>query len=234
MTSLLSLAEAFSSDIDVWGVEYPGHGIQWQRSLHRELGPMLDDLSSVVDALDETPLVLLGYSMGAHLSHRLALLRPQRIHGLVLLSSPSPHYLDVPDDALQSDDNSLTAYMRKLGGIPSSVIEHEGLMSLFRPVIRADLSLCRELASSAIQAMKTPVSCPVLALQGNNDPVLKGNSMHQWLGLTSDSTGKNGFRCYDGGHFFHRGRESMLATDIEKWIRHHVLFHHERILHHFH
>lgn len=232
VTSLLSLAEAFSSDIDVWGVEYPGHGMQWQRPLHRELGPMMDDLCNAIDALDDTPLVLLGYSMGAQLSHRLALCRPQRIHGLVLLSAPSPHYLDVPDEALQANDESLTAYMRKLGGIPSSVIEHEGLMSLFRPVIRADLSLCRELATSAIQTIKTRVSCPVLALQGNHDPVLKGSSMHQWLGLTSGSPGKNGFRCYDGGHFFHVGRESVLATDVEKWIRHHVLPHYESALYH--
>ncbi|MDO5056368.1 MAG: alpha/beta fold hydrolase [Lautropia sp.] len=223
VTSLLPLATAFADDIDTWGIEYPGHGMQWQRPLHHTLQPMLDDLLESIDVLDDIPLVLLGYSMGAQLCHRLAQLRPHSIRGLVLLSARPPQDPDLSRPSREVGDEELTVRLQKLGGMPAGVLAHEGLMSLFLPVIRADLAICAELGHSGIRAARTPLDCPVLALQGNHDPMLQDTSMHQWLGLAPGLSGRNAFRSYEGGHFFHSGRERQLATDIETWIRSHVL-----------
>ena len=108
VTSLLPLATAFPDDIDIWGIEYPGHGMQWQRPLHRELQPMLDDLLDSIDTLDDVPLVLLGYSMGAQLCHRLALLRPHRVRGLVVLSARPPQDPDLSHMPREAADEELT------------------------------------------------------------------------------------------------------------------------------
>lgn len=222
VTSLLSLAGAFADDVDVWGLEYPGHGVQWQRPLHRGMQPMIRDLIDSVEALTDMPLVLLGYSMGAHLGHRIALARPDLVHGLVIISARPPQDPDLSHTALDASDDELTARLKALGGLPDGVLSHPGLMSLFLPVMRADLSICAELGYSGIHAARKPLVCPVMALQGNSDPICTGSGMHPWLGLSASGE-RNAFRSYDAGHFLHAGRERQIACDIDGWVRSSVL-----------
>lgn len=222
VTSLLPLAGAFPDDVDVWGVEYPGHGVQWQRPLHRGMQPMIRDLMVSVEALGDMPLVLLGYSMGAHLAHRITLARPDLVRGLVIISARPPQDPELSHTTRDASDDELTARLKALGGLPDGVLSHPGLMSLFMPVMRADLSICAELGYSGILAARQPLSCPVMALQGDSDPICTGTGMHPWLGLSASGY-RNAFRSYDAGHFLHVGREPRIAADVDGWIRGSVL-----------
>lgn len=218
ITSLLTLARAFGDDVEVWGVEYPGHGMQWQRPLHHQLAPMLDDLLTAIDALSGPPLILLGYSMGAYLCHRLAQQRAEAIDGLVLLSARPPQDPDLSWSRHDISDKQLLERLRSLGGLPEDILAHQGLMALFMPVMRADLAICAELAHSGIRAAAHRISCPLLTLQGSRDQLLHGTSMHPWQSVSTRAPKHSASRVYDGGHFFHWGQEQLLAADIRAWM----------------
>jgi len=219
ITSLLSLAEAFPGWIDVWGAEYPGRGMRWQRPLLDAIAPLLDDLLPGLARLSDLPVALLGYSMGAHVAYRLAL----KAHaegiatplGLVAVSARPPHRqaTDWPDSASQSDE-ALLARLRSLGGIPGEILNNRVLMQTFMPVVRADLGLCTDMNGFA----PTLLPCPVLALHGGQDRLLADAQVPRWLEVAGGRPAQSRARAYAGGHFFHKGVELQLAEDIAGWL----------------
>jgi surfactin synthase thioesterase subunit len=218
VTALRGLAQALGPGIEVWGLEYPGRGLQWRSPCQTRLAPLLENLLACVDALGGPPLVLLGYSMGAHLAYRIALSRPASVAALILLSARPPGHSGL--DWLQHgmDDEALTQRLGSLGGIPPEVLANRVLMEGILPVMRADLSVCADLARQEPAATRLRLMCPLLALQGTQDRLLACTSMQEWLQVPQCQPELSRAMCYPGGHFFHRGIEARVATDIRDWL----------------
>jgi len=72
--------------------DYRGHGESSGRFENYVIGSWRDDALAVVDRLTEGPQVLVGSSMGAWIALLVALARPHRIAGLVLVA-PAPDFV---------------------------------------------------------------------------------------------------------------------------------------------
>jgi pimeloyl-ACP methyl ester carboxylesterase len=73
--------------------DYFGHGESSGEFGQGTIGRWRSDALAVVDRLSEGPLVLVGSSMGGWMALLVALARPERVKGLVLLA-PAPDFTD--------------------------------------------------------------------------------------------------------------------------------------------
>ena len=80
--------------------DYSGHGASEGRFVDGSIGQWRDDALAVLDALTTGPQVIVGSSMGGWIALLLALARPERMRGLVLLA-PAPDFTQaIWDDEL--------------------------------------------------------------------------------------------------------------------------------------
>lgn len=215
ITSLLSLAEAMPPWIEVWGVEYPGRGMRWQTPLVAEIGLLADDLMPGLRELGRGPLALLGYSMGAHVATHMANVLESTPLGLVVVSARPPQAGATDWPAHGQSEEALVARLRALGGLPDEILANSVVMDGFLEVVRADLALCHDVDRCAPAA----VGCPVLAMQGRDDHLLRDVAFGDWTALCDGPLAVHS-QClqFDGGHFFHRGREDAVADAIAHWL----------------
>jgi pimeloyl-ACP methyl ester carboxylesterase len=73
--------------------DYLGHGESGGAFADGTIGRWREDALAVVDQLTDGPLVLVGSSMGGWMALLVALARPERVRGLVLLA-PAPDFTD--------------------------------------------------------------------------------------------------------------------------------------------
>ena len=214
VTALHSLAEAMPEWIEVWGAEYPGRGMRWRETPLNCADTLLEDLQPGLCMLDEMPLLLLGYSMGAHVAYRLALQsKLHHLSGLIALSARPPMYQFDQWDATSLNDNELMARLEALGGMPKEVLSSEGILDNFLPVMRADLAVCADFKRFKVQVLP----CEVFMLEGKSDRLLIDVQAQRWLEVAGGSPQNSKHHAYPGGHFFHKGREAQLAQDIASW-----------------
>lgn len=77
--------------------DYSGHGASEGRFQDGTIGQWLDDATLMLDRLTEGPQVLVGSSMGGWLSLLLALRRPARVRGLVLIAAAPDFVLRIEE-----------------------------------------------------------------------------------------------------------------------------------------
>lgn len=187
--------------VDVVPIELPGRGA-------RRRDPACSTLPALVDALREsvaetTPEggdhVLYGHSMGALVACELA--REQTAAGrppalLVVSGRNGPSRVSDGLAMHRRPDAELVALLRSLGGTPAEVLDDPGLLALFLGPLRSDLRIA-ETADRPVPA--DPLSCPVLVLQGEDDPVVSAGGVDAWR---AETAGACEVSWHPGGHFF--------------------------------
>jgi surfactin synthase thioesterase subunit len=214
ITALLPLGKSFPADIEVWGIEYPGRGLRWQEAAVDRIEPLLAALLPDLKARPDLPTVFLGFSMGAHIAYHAALRIPEAVRALIVLSARPPQYRVTDWPEMPLADSDLIARMTALGGMPPEILTHPDLLSLYLPIMRNDLALCHDLS----RLPWAPLPRPVLAMQGEQDPLLRQIDLRRWPELSSARPARSAHLAWSGGHFFHKGRESEISAAITDWL----------------
>ncbi len=138
--------------------DYAGQGESSGRFEDGSIGRWRGDALAVLDALTDGPVVLAGSSMGGWLASLVALARPQRVAGLVLLA-PAPDFTETlmlpgfPPEAHRALAER---------GVWDQPSEYGGTY----PVTRA---LIEEARNWLLLPGPVPISAPVRILQGTAD-----------------------------------------------------------------
>lgn len=165
------------------------------------LGPLADQVA------DGRPYALYGHSLGGIVAHTLArTLIDQGLPAPALLAvgaSPPPHIAALRHDDIT--DERLLRFADDLGAAPGGALATPG--SLWHrsvlPVLRDDLMLAAALRAAALaDAPHGPLPVPVLAVGGQDDPVVGTATLDGWARWT---TGRFVRRTVPGDHFFVRG-----------------------------
>lgn len=190
---------AFSDDVEVLPIQLPGRGWRVSEDPVRDLEALADQVTEAMLPLCDRPFVVFGHSMGSW----LGLLASERLEALgrvpeaVLASGrqgPASGPLMSPMTHLD-DGAFLDEMQRRYAAIPSEVVSDPELLSLVLPALRADIE-----AMERYRHRPGPkVSCPIVAIGGESDPVVPVRHLVTWADETS---GSFDLHTAPGGHFY--------------------------------
>jgi medium-chain acyl-[acyl-carrier-protein] hydrolase len=177
---------------------------------------MVEALVTGLRSYLDSPFAFFGHSMGALLSFELT--RALRRFGLrlpdaLIVSAHRAPQLGrerAPIHALPEVQSRQE--LRTLNGTPEAVLEHPELMGLFGPILRADFELCETYA----YVPESPLSVPILALAGKQDPQVSPENVGLWKEQT---TGRFEQRIFEGDHFYLTPRKDEVVASIQGFLK---------------
>jgi len=175
--------------------------------------PLVDRLLAAIPSGIPGPFALFGHSMGALIAYELTR-RLEEGGGtaptLLIASAARPPHLMRRADPLHSlPDRAFREALRELEGTPEAVLEHDELMELLLPTLRADFELCETYEYRD----RPPLACPILVVGGAEDRSVAPGLLREWVKMT-----RGGFSelILPGGHFFLDAHGPAILKRIEE------------------
>jgi len=207
-----------------WPVALPAHlevcAIQLPGRANRLQEPPLASIPALVHALLpalrphlDLPFAFFGHSMGAVLSSEVARALHEGQGPLpehLFVSGRRPPHWPSQDSLLHtlSDGEFVAEINRRYGGIPREVAEHEELLALLLPCLRADIAALETHAPSPSRA---PLACPISVFGGTADALTPREHLDAWR---SETSGPFRVRVLPGDHFYLNAQRDALLADV--------------------
>lgn len=210
-------ARALPPGIEVCAATLPGRGSRMLEPPLTRLSEVVAHLADAITSYLDKPFAFFGHSMGALTAFELArrLRREVGVEPECLLVSGcrAPHLPDSDPPPYALPDPEFVEYLRRLNGTPEEVLEHQELLTLMMPVLRADF----EAVSTYAYAEGPPLGCPVSAYGGLRDSTVSREQLAAWQKQTDA-----GFtlRLFDGDHFFIHQAAPLLISTISSELSH--------------
>lgn len=195
------------NQIEVCPVELPGRGRRWQETPFMELPPLVETIANAIAPLLNRPYAFFGHSIGALIAFELARFFRQKNASepvyLFVSSRRAPQLQDPDPPSHTLPDDELIRKLNWLKGTPQNALNDPELMQLWLPVLRADLAV----GETYTYISQKPLSCPIIALGGRQDPAIRRGGLRQWREQTTGTFSKHLFR---GNHFFLHSAQPRL------------------------
>ncbi|HEY6804794.1 MAG TPA: thioesterase II family protein [Pyrinomonadaceae bacterium] len=186
-------------DVEVCGVQLPGHGNRLRENSIDRIEPLVAALAPQLLPYLDRPFAFFGHSMGALISFEVARWL-RRNHApkpecLFVSGRPAPQIPDPERRTYDLPEPEFIEELRRLNGTPREVLEHPELLQLMLPIIRADFGLCQNYRYQP----ETPLDFPIIAYGGTGDVEVSYEQLRGWHDQTSASFSQ---RMFEGDHFF--------------------------------
>lgn len=191
------VSKSLSPEIDVVAAQYPGRQDRLREPCLRSISDLADRLVAALKPLTARPITIFGHSLGAVLGFEVARrLEAEGVPPTALFASGrvAPHSPPEGRDHLL-DDAGLVAAVKNLGGTDTVVLDDKDLLAMVLPAIRADYTAVETYAYRPGPRL----TCPIIALTGNNDPKVTVEGADAWREHT---TGAFELVVYPGAHFY--------------------------------
>ncbi|MGW0790138.1 thioesterase II family protein [Streptomyces sp. NPDC002911] len=207
------LSAALSPGVDVLAVQYPGRQNRRTEPFVSTIDQLADDSVEALAPWAHRPLSLFGHSMGAVVAHEVAgrLTAAGSPPVTLIVSGRRAHDDGQRHEVHLRDDDGLVAEIRRLGGTDMRVLENPEMRALFLPALRADY----QVVETYRHTEGPPLSCPVLALAGDSDPVASPAEMRHWAARTS---GQFSLLSFSGGHFYLADHSAAVASAVRDHV----------------
>lgn len=207
-------AHALAPAIEVWTVQLPGRERRIAEPPIASIGGLVDALHEGLGASLAGRYAFFGHSMGALLCFELARRLRQSGRdgpaGLIVSGFRAPH---LPDERPPISELPLPAFvaeLRRMNGTPAGVLEHDELLALVLPALRADFCAVEGYRYQS----QASIACPVFACGGRTDPHISWDDLNAWREHTS---GAFGMQLFDGDHFYLQSqRDALFATLLQQ------------------
>jgi medium-chain acyl-[acyl-carrier-protein] hydrolase len=181
-----------------------------------EFSSLIQVLAQALSSLLDKPFAIFGHSLGALVGFELARqLRGQYgVNPVRLLVSagcaPQIPRRGSPINTLPAKE--FLADVRRLNGIPKEVLEHNELMEVVLPLLRADFALYE----NYVYSPEPPLNCPISAFGGLQDGKVSRSDLEAWRDQTTASFS---LRMLPGGHFFLNTTQSLFFQMLSQELR---------------
>ncbi|KUO09461.1 thioesterase [Streptomyces sp. DSM 15324] len=195
-------AEHLDPGTQVVPVLLPGRALRRREKPYTVLRQLVSDLTeALLDHRLTRNYALFGHSMGALLAYEVACAlreggEPEPRHLFVSGSRAPQLYGDRSRHVL--DDAGLRRLVQGLGGLGEDPEIGSVFLQGRLPVLRADLAVC----DTYRWTPRLPLSCPMTAFSGTDDPIAPAYEVEAWRAYT---TGSLLHRRLEGDHFFLHG-----------------------------
>jgi medium-chain acyl-[acyl-carrier-protein] hydrolase len=192
-------SDGLPADVEVCPVQLPGRGTRLMEHPFTQLSPLVETLAQALVPLLDRPFAFFGHSLGALVSFELArrVRRRYGVHPVRLFVSagraPQIPHRAPPIHTLP--EKEFLAELRRLNGTPSEILNHEELMEIMLPLLRADFALYE----TYVYSTEPPLNCPISAFGGLQDRRVNDTDLEAWRAQTSVSFS---LRMFPGDHFF--------------------------------
>ena len=208
-----SWGKALAPAIEVCPIQLPGRENRFLEPAYTDALPLAEILASQIQLYAEKPFALFGHSMGALLAFELTRVLQQQNAPLPLTLFLSAHraaHLPSRRSLIHElPDEEFIKKLRRFGGFPDEILEHQELLDFLLPTLRADLTLCG-LYSHIPSA---PLNCPLELYAGRQDTEVSPEEVEAWNEHTSQTAN---LHIFPGGHFFIRSDAEALMLAIAK------------------
>ncbi len=197
-------------EIEVCSLQLPGRESRIKEPLFADLVPLIPALTSALIPHLDLPFIFFGHSVGALISFEVArrlrrLDSSQPLH--LFVSGRHAPQLPVLKPIHQLPKSEFLRELSRYNGTSANVLQHEELMELFLPILRADLAL----NETYTYADDTPLNCPISVFGGQDDALATPDSLAAWRDHTSSNFS---LRIFPGDHFFLKNQIEALSKAI--------------------
>ncbi|MBP2645992.1 MAG: Oleoyl-(acyl-carrier-protein) hydrolase [Firmicutes bacterium] len=204
--------DSFPMEIDVCPIQYPGREKRMTEAPFTLMEPLIDALVSGLQSEFNIPFAFFGHSLGALISFELVRRLLKRgvspIHlfisgyraPVIARRKPPMHLLP---------DAEFVERLRDYNGTPEAVLANSELMRVLLPTLRADFAL----HETYVYSPAVPLSCPISAYGGMEDPEVKYKDLILWEAQT---IGNFKVHMFPGNHFYIHNNRKELASSIIK------------------
>jgi medium-chain acyl-[acyl-carrier-protein] hydrolase len=192
-------SDGLPPDIEVCPIQLPGRGTRLTEPPFTQLSCLVEALAPALVPLLDKPFAFFGHSLGALIGFELAreMRRQYGVHPVRLFVSagraPQIPHRAAPIHTLP--DNQFLAELRRLNGTPRELLDHEELMAVMLPILRADFALYE----TYLYSTEPSLNCPISVFGGLQDRRVKDSDLEEWRSQTSASFS---LRMFPGDHFF--------------------------------
>jgi medium-chain acyl-[acyl-carrier-protein] hydrolase len=203
--------------VEIQSLQLPGRPGRMSESPVDSLADLVEPIVEAIEPLTDVPFAFYGHSMGSlvafEVTKRLAREFRTQPDQLFVAARRAPHMVSRDQTLHEQPLERVREFLRSLRAFPSEVLDHEELMQLLLPALRADLKLDGLYVFSPGEG----VSCPIVAFTGQDDAYVLKNEIEGW----SMHAG-GGFECHTvpGDHFFMdqpKNREVLLDLIRKEW-----------------
>lgn len=205
--------------IEVAAVQLPGRESRLREPPFRRLEPLADAAAEALDAELDRPFAFFGHSMGAILAFEICLRRRRRglepPRHLFVSGRPAPRVESTDPPIHDLPRAEFIAAVRRYSGTPEEVLQHQELMDLLEPLLRADFSVSE---TYRYQPESEPLAVPLTVFGGAADPEVPAEDLEPWRQETSGPFRKH---LLPGGHFFLNERPAevlrLVAEELQPY-----------------
>ncbi len=200
-------------DLEVCPVQIPGRESRLREPAFPDMGSMVPAIVEGLEPYMNLPFVFFGHSMGAGIAFELARElrrrgRPQPSH-LFVAGRRAPH-LPAREEPIHSlPEPEFLAKLRELNGTPEEVLQHEELMKLLIPILRADFGVNENYQYTEGE----PLAAGISAFGGLGDEDVSREDVEAWKIHTR---GQFRARMLPGDHFFLTSNKGLLLEAISR------------------
>jgi medium-chain acyl-[acyl-carrier-protein] hydrolase len=138
----------------------------------------------------------MGALLGYELARKIAASSHPKPDQLFLSGMNPPHIKDEAKMYHLLPDDEFKKKILNIGGTPPEVFEHQELLEIFIPLLRADF---RILETYKFIIDNSVLDCPITLFYGAGDEEVASQTMNEWQRYTRSSCQ---LHQYEGGHFF--------------------------------
>lgn len=205
------------SDVEVCPIQLPGRQSRRDESPFTRMEPLVEALAQAIQPYLDKPFAFFGHSLGTKISFELARkLHDQDASMLVHLFFSGGRAPQIPDSEEPPihtlPDAALVERLRDFNGTPEALLQHEELLQLFLPMLRADIAL----HETYHYVPGEPFDCPVSVFGGLEDDEISRDDLLAWR---THTRGSFTLRMLPGDHFFLRSVQDLLLQAVSDDLR---------------
>jgi medium-chain acyl-[acyl-carrier-protein] hydrolase len=196
-------------EVEVVAVQPPGRERRMMEPPYDRLEPLAEAAMAAIGPLLDRPFVFFGHSTGALVGYEIA--RRLRRDGarlpqqLVASGRWAPHLPDPEPPVHALPDAELIDALRRYGGTPQEVLEHQELLALMLPLLRADFAV----GDTYRYRPEPPLPLPITAIGGVGDPRVSEAALLAWAEHTA---GRFEHRRFPGDHFYLQAHQAEVLA----------------------